>query len=179
VIVIRKKKLTANRKQRYLPRMSPSPFSQKAKVLINSIEIKGVEPLHFSHHYTVWLVQWVNRLLPTLGVSGSCPGGAPTFLELGSSVSDVLLHWWPRRDPWSPAMIGPLCSLFSWWPEPSALAPFLSNSSVTAGYWLWWYTARILEGIYPLLGALIFLTPLPSLTGPVGQPSRGAAVLPA
>jgi hypothetical protein len=30
-------------------------------------------------------------------------------MEPGSPVSDVSLHWWPRRDPWTPATIGPLC----------------------------------------------------------------------
>ncbi len=45
-----------------------------------------------SIQYTVSLVQWVNRMLPAQGSSGSRPGDAPTLtMELGSPGSDVLL----------------------------------------------------------------------------------------
>ncbi len=44
---------------------------------------------------------------------GGCslrPGDAPTLtMEPCSPVSDASLHWWPWRDPWSLATIGPLC----------------------------------------------------------------------
>ncbi len=52
--------------------------------------------------YTVSLVQWVNRSFPIQGVSGSCPGDAPThnqtgFLLLAMSrcIGDpnVIDHW--------------------------------------------------------------------------------------
>jgi hypothetical protein len=49
-----------------------------------------MERLHFSHHYTVSLVLWVNRLLPALGGSGSFPWDAPILLELRSAGSDVM-----------------------------------------------------------------------------------------
>jgi hypothetical protein len=42
---------------------------------------------------TVSLVQWVNRLLPATGGSGSLPRGAPTPLELGSPVRVVSLQY--------------------------------------------------------------------------------------
>ncbi len=46
-----------------------------------------------------------------LGDSGLHSGDAPTLtMEPGSSVNDVSLDWWSQSDPWSPAMIGPLCS---------------------------------------------------------------------
>ncbi len=48
-------------------------------------------------------VQWVKCLLPAEGAAVHATGGAPAFLELGSPISDVLLNWWPRHDPWSPA----------------------------------------------------------------------------
>jgi hypothetical protein len=60
-----------------------------------------------SHHYTVSLVQWVNLLLPTEGVSSSHPGNALSQWNLVSPVSDDLLYWWLRHDwslalPWAP-----------------------------------------------------------------------------
>ncbi len=89
-----------------------------------------------------------------------CPGDAPTLLELG--------FWWPHRDPWSPASIGPLTSATGCFSHPSC-----PSSVFTAGHRLMRHTARILKGPDLLLGALwssCFLTPLQSLTGPVGQP---------
>ncbi len=52
-----------------------------------------VELLHFSHFHHVSLVQWINRLVPATGDSGSRLGGATHTLELGLPVSTVLLHW--------------------------------------------------------------------------------------
>jgi hypothetical protein len=52
-----------------------------------------MEPLHFSHHYTVSLVQWVNRLLPAKEGSSLHPRDAPTLPELGLSVSALSLQW--------------------------------------------------------------------------------------
>jgi hypothetical protein len=55
------------------------------------------------------LVQWVNHMLPAQRGSDSRPGDAPTHTMEPGSVSNVMLHWWPWRDPWSPATLGPLC----------------------------------------------------------------------
>ncbi len=43
----------------------------------------------------------------------------PHFWNWDSPVSDVLLHWWPWRDSWSPATMGPLTL------APAALATLL------------------------------------------------------
>jgi hypothetical protein len=45
------------------------PYQQNMKLKCNDPGRELVEPLHFSHHYTVSLVQWVNGLLPTKGGS--------------------------------------------------------------------------------------------------------------
>jgi hypothetical protein len=57
-----------------------------ANFWINLFQRKSafVEPPALPFHYTVSLVQWVNRLLPATGGSSSRPGDAPTLLELGS-----------------------------------------------------------------------------------------------
>jgi hypothetical protein len=57
---------------------------------------------------------------PPGGAVVCVPGMHSHFWNWDSPVSDVLLHWWPQRDPWSPATIGPLCSRFSPWPQPPA-----------------------------------------------------------
>jgi hypothetical protein len=128
-----------------------------------------VELLHFSHHYTVALFQWVNHLHSAWGGSGLQPQGAPTLLELGSPANYVSLHLWPKHDPWSPAIIGPLCLWFAMTlatgcfstllvPVQSLQSPkdysdtLLGSCKVRRLYW----------------GACV-LTPLHSLTGPVCQ----------
>ncbi len=55
-----------------------------------------MEPLHFSHHYTLSMVQWVNLLLPAQAGSDSRLGDAPTLtMEPGSPVGDVSPHYIP------------------------------------------------------------------------------------
>jgi hypothetical protein len=98
-----------------------------------------VELLHFSHFHHVSLVQWNNHLLPPTGDSSLHPGGATHTLELGLPVSAVLLQWWPRRDPWSPAMIGLLILATGCFSHPSC-----PSSILIGGHRLMRHTARIL-----------------------------------
>ncbi len=64
-----------------------------------------------------------------------------------SPVSDVSLHWWPRCDRWSPAMIGPLTLATGCFSNSSC-----PSSILTAGHRLLRHTPRIPYGPEPLLG---------------------------
>ncbi len=52
------------------------------------------------------------------------PWGATHTFKLGLPDSTVSLHWWPRRDPWSPAMIGPLTLAIGCFSHLLAPVPF-------------------------------------------------------
>ncbi len=51
-----------------------------------------MEPLNFSHHYTVSLVQWVNCLLSTWGRAAVRTLGVPHTYGLGFPVNNVSLY---------------------------------------------------------------------------------------
>ncbi len=92
-----------------------------------------VELLHFSHFHHVSLVH-TNRLLPATGGSGLRPRGTTHTLELGLPVSAVLQQWWPRRDPWSPAMMGPLTLATGYFNLPSCPSCSHSRPQINATY---------------------------------------------
>jgi hypothetical protein len=73
------------------------------------------------------MVQWVNRLLPDQGRGSSvCVLRMHPLSQWNRvcPVSAVLLQWWPRRDPWSPDMIGPLALATGCFSHPFCLVPF-------------------------------------------------------
>jgi hypothetical protein len=101
------------------------------------------------------------------------------FVGTSPTTGTVSLHWWPWRDPWSPATKGPLYLRFSRRPKsPAALAallvpvPFSLQATDYGNILPGSCKARThdWEGGRQPYGAPAFLTPLHSLTGPVGQP---------
>ncbi len=109
-----------------------------------------VEPLRFSHHYTVSLVQWVNRLLPASGGGGQrfVPRGCTHTSGTGIACYGCLVILVTQCDPWSSAMIGPLTLATDFFSHPS-----YPSSILIGGHRLWRHTlgSNKAQATYPLL----------------------------
>jgi hypothetical protein len=89
---------------------------------------------------TVSLVQWVNLCFLSRGQRFASRGCTHSQQwNQVSPVSTVSLHWWPRRDPWSQATIGPLTLATGCFSHPSC-----PNSILNGVHRLLRHTAWIL-----------------------------------
>jgi hypothetical protein len=150
------------------------------------LPFKGQKHEIFALWFFPWFILWSSCILtPLYSLTGPLgqpfasslggqwfvsPGMHPHFWNWDSTVSNVSLHWWPQCDPWSPVTIGPLTLATSCFSHPSCPSSYSHWRPQINATYRWGKPQSLYCGGSPVELSSFILTPLHSLTGPVGQP---------